>query len=235
MTASSAPLYTVRLVVYFLAFAAANVTIGSVFNAQHQTGISKARTQAGVSKLTPGVTVDIWTSDVWNAGMVEGIAHLFLGATAALAAFALLFSSRVPQFLRTGMLPLLLALWTFSTIFVLVTSVITTIFVETRQAKVTAYLPNGTKMPDSLVTAFSKQLGMSPEYSTFGYLKFMTIAPWIALLFAVLSTILTFVAYRRSATTTADAELAERKAAAAAQEVYGQSAEAINIDEKRSV
>ncbi|KAG8962177.1 hypothetical protein FRC00_010148 [Tulasnella sp. 408] len=232
MSASSAPLFTTRLAVYFLAFAGAIVSIGAVFNAQHETGISKANTQAGVSKLTPGVTVYIGTSDVWNAGVAEGIANLLLGATSGLAILALLFSSRFPQFLRTGMMPLLLVLWTLSTVFVLVTSTITTVFVATRQAKVEAFLPNGTRMPDTLVQTFSKQLGMSPEYSTFGYLKFMTIAPWFAFVFALLSTILTVVAWRKSAATSAESDVAERKAAAAEKgEGDAGSAEAIN-DEK---
>lgn len=233
MTASSAPLLKTRLVVYFLAFAAAIVSIGAVFHAQHETGISKAATQAGVSKLTPGVTVYIGTSDVWNAGIAEGIANLLLGATSGLAILALLFSSRFPAFLRAGMLPLLLVLWLLSTVAVLVTSVITTVFVTTRQAKVEAFLPNGTQMPDNLVQTFSKQLGMSPVYTTFGYLKFMSIAPWFAFLFALLSTILTVVAWRSSAATSAESEVAERKAAAVEAGDAG-SAEAIN-DEKREI
>lgn len=229
----SAPLFKTRLAVYLLAFAGAIVSIGAVFNAQHETGISKANTQAGVSKLTPGVTVYIGTSDVWNAGVAEGIANLLLGATSGLAILALLFSSRFPAFLRTGMMPLLLVLWTLSTVFVLVTSTITTVFVATRQAKVEAFLPNGTRMPDNLVQTFSKQLGMSPEYSTFGYLKFMSIAPWFAFVFALLSTILTVVAWRKSAATSAESEVAERKAAAVERgDGDAGSAEAIN-DEKR--
>ncbi|KAG9045326.1 hypothetical protein FS837_006489 [Tulasnella sp. UAMH 9824] len=232
MSASSAPLFKTRLAVYFLAFALAIVSIGAVFNAQHETGISKANTQAGVSKLTPGVTVYIGTSDVWNAGVAEGIANLLLGATSGLAILALLFSARFPPFLRTGMMPLLLVLWTLSTVFVLVTSTITTVFVATRQAKVEAFLHNGTRMPDTLVQTFSKQLGMSPEYSTFGYLKFMSIAPWFAFVFALLSTILTVVAWRKSAATSAESEVAERKAAAVERgEGDAGSAEAIN-DEK---
>lgn len=230
MTASNAPLFKTRLVTYFLASAAAIVSIGAVFHAQHETGISKANTQAGVSHLTPGVTVSIGTSDVWNAGVAEGIANLFLGATAGLAMLALLFASRFPPFLRAGMLPLLLALWTISTVFVLVTSVITTVFVATRQATVQAFLPNGTQMPDSLVQAFSKQLGMSPVYTSFGYLKFMTIAPWFSFLFAVASTILTVIAWRKAAATSADAELAERKASTG----DGDSAEGIT-DEKQQL
>lgn len=253
------------------------------------------------------MTVYIGTSDVWNAGVAEGIANLLLGATSGLAILALLFSSRFPAFLRTGMMPLLLVLWTLSTVFVLVTSTITTVFVATRQAKVEAFLPNGTRMPDNLVQTFSKQLGMSPEYSTFGYrespflpmsptllfqkswcsargrkgcltgcnvspkpdpsyeppfpspsspsyahmimiadfhvlfppststntVKFMSIAPWFAFVFALLSTILTVVAWRKSAATSAESEVAERKAAAVERgDGDAGSAEAIN-DEKR--
>ncbi|KAG8912123.1 hypothetical protein FRC01_005274 [Tulasnella sp. 417] len=232
MTASSAPLFKTRLAVYFLAWSLAIVSIGAVFNAQHETGISKANTQAGVSKLTPGVTLYLGTSDVWNAGIAEGIANLLLGATSGLAILALLFSSRFPPFLRAGMLPLLLCLWLLSTVAVLVTSVITTVFVYTRKVDVQAYLPNGTRMPDNLVQSFSKQLGVSPEYSTFGYLKFMSAAPWPAFVFALASTILTVIAWRKSAATSAESEVAERKAAAAEKgEGDAGSAEAIN-DEK---
>ncbi|KAG8980867.1 hypothetical protein FRB90_007431 [Tulasnella sp. 427] len=176
------PFYTSRMLAYVLSVTFGVITIASVSYAKHEAAVAKGDAQAAASKLTPGVTVTIDTSDVYMAGQIEGIAQLAL-AVVSIASAVLLYldTSRrnavtnAPHVLRTPWstctLAVQFACFAIVTMFILATSVVSTVFVATRQATVTSVLPNGSKMPDELVALFAAKMGISPVYKSKSYRK----------------------------------------------------------------
>ncbi|KAG8984635.1 hypothetical protein FRB90_005193 [Tulasnella sp. 427] len=176
------PFYTSRMLAYMLSVTFGVITIASVFYAKHEAAVATGDAQAAVSKLTPGVTVTIDTSDVYMAGQIEGIAQLLL-AVVSIASAALLYLDTSRRNAVTNAPHVL----------------VSTVFVATTQAKVTSVLPNGTKMPDELVALFAAKMGISPVYKTKSYLLFMAVTPWAGLICSCVATAITFMAWQRRA------------------------------------
>jgi len=96
----------------------------------------------------------------------------------------------VPSLLQ----PLLLAFcaaWTFATL------VPFTLFVATHSAKLTGTL-GGLPIPESYFALIEKQIGVTGVYKDIDYLRTAAIVPWIALLFTLISIVLSLLE-RRSA------------------------------------
>jgi len=202
------PLYTTRMVAYVLTLVFSAITVGAAFHAKHESGVTKGAAQEAVSNLTPGVKVVIDTTDVYTAGEVEGIAQLGT-ALLALGCIGLLIRDTRKRYAVPNAPHVLQSPWSSRTLilqvlcfviaasFTFATAVVTTVFVASRQAKVTSILPNGTFMPESLVAAFATRVGISPVYKNQDYLVFLAVAPWGGFLFSFIALIVTFMAWRR--------------------------------------
>ena len=128
-------------------------------------------------------------------------------------------SASVTKPLSTRTLPLQLVALALSTLFAFAISIVVTKFVAERGVKLTAAFSNGTKVPQALVDKLKGQLGVKTEYNSKSYCKclihliqilfillmghflivlFLAVAPWFGFLFALIATIVTYLAMKRA-------------------------------------
>lgn len=102
--------------------------------------------------------------DVLDAG------YVLTAGCGLLSVLSLAFLA-LPARLAIRTLPIQTALLAFTTIWILATAIPVTLFTANRSAKVTAFL-GGTQLPDSVVQATMKALGVSGKYKDLEYRAF---------------------------------------------------------------
>ncbi|KAL5532362.1 hypothetical protein ACEPAF_5932 [Sanghuangporus sanghuang] len=131
---------------------------------------------------TPGVTVDIDTSEAFDSAVVLAVGCGLLALTSLLTflAYVSIFKpvSRRPV-LFASLVHWFLAVWIFASL------VAFDVIAVNRSAKVAAFLGE-TQLPDSVVQQQEQALGVSPTYWDHDYIKLLAILPWFAFLFAVI-------------------------------------------------
>ncbi|KZT25817.1 hypothetical protein NEOLEDRAFT_1147578 [Neolentinus lepideus HHB14362 ss-1] len=166
--------------------------VSAVVKSNHQKSEIRHAAPAAAS-------ISISTADILGAG------GALTGACGLLFVESLLFllSSFLPVPLL-GSLPLQSHLLAFTTVFIFAAAVPTSDFVARRQAKVHASL-GGVELPPSVIQSVQNQLGVTGVYKHIHYLRLIAIIPWIAFLFALTSTVLSYRAARRAPATAATA------------------------------
>jgi hypothetical protein len=81
----------------------------------------------------------------------------------------------------------------FVSVWILATAIPVTITARNGSAKIAAFL-NGNQLPDSVVAATSRSLGVDPAYWTLDFVHLQVIPPWFALAFGIITTLVTLVA-----------------------------------------
>ncbi|EPQ51176.1 hypothetical protein GLOTRDRAFT_141029 [Gloeophyllum trabeum ATCC 11539] len=188
-TPAPGPLRLLRLLSLFLAFAWGVISFALGIHALIESRHDKDTIKHGVPA---GTVVNIDTTDILGAG---GAAT---AASGLLFVLSLLFliSSFVPLPLL-GSLPLQAHLLAFTTVFLFATAVPTSYYFANGHAKVTASL-FGYPLDQSVIQATERQLGVTSIYRHIFYLRLIAIIPWIAFLFSLTSTILSYLAARRA-------------------------------------
>ncbi|KAI0366031.1 hypothetical protein BV20DRAFT_698427 [Pilatotrama ljubarskyi] len=197
MLAANVPYRIARLASLFLTFAFGVIGFAMGINA-----LVKSNNQKDLVKREAplGAQVDVNTDDIFDVGCVVTAVCAAL-AVVSLASLALLLfarsttASNVPLSTRT--LPIQALLLSFLTIWLFASLVPMTDFVANREAKVTATL-GGVQLQPSVIKAVEQSLGVTSVYHEIDYLRLAVILPWIAFLFAAISSALSLAAARRA-------------------------------------
>jgi len=146
----------------------------------------------------PNLTVSININDILTSGGFLAAGELLLAIIAFFSYACLLVPSVTARTEHhKGLQTLGLASWVFALLWTFGSAIPTTIYGRNRSAKTEAYLA-GVALPPATVSALQKATGIDPHYWIHGYTKFLVIAPWPLIFFAILSTILTFIAWSRT-------------------------------------
>ncbi|KIM33073.1 hypothetical protein M408DRAFT_326733 [Serendipita vermifera MAFF 305830] len=197
MASSVLPLKAPRLGLLFLTWCF-GVIGGSVgLNAVVKRNIQVANTQALVA--ASGIVVNIDTSSLLNPGIVLTVGCTVLAIVASIWLGLLLLDMRKSasavskEPISTRTLPLQWMSLAFMAVWIFACAVPATLTAVNGEAKVTAF-SRGAQLPDALVAATERSLGVDPAYWSNDFVRLQTIPPWIALGFAIITTIVTFVA-----------------------------------------
>ncbi|PSR71471.1 hypothetical protein PHLCEN_2v12636 [Hermanssonia centrifuga] len=187
---SAAPLRLARLASLSMLFAFGIIGMGVGINALVKFNDQKREIKRLVSG---GATVNIDTNDVLSSGIVLTVVCGLLAASSLLFLVPLFvataFGARTLG-VQTGILGFL-SVWLFATL------VPFTDFFANHQAKVTAFFGNIT-IPQSTIQQIEASMGATSVYRHIDYLRLPAIIPWFTLLFAVIATVLSFLAQRRT-------------------------------------
>ncbi|TCD68134.1 hypothetical protein EIP91_011499 [Steccherinum ochraceum] len=189
-----APYRLARLASLFLSFSFGVIGFGVGVNALVKSNTAKDQLRQNAN----GATVNIDTADVFKSGVVVTVASGLLALASLFALPSALLSSGRGRYSSSRLLTVQSALLGFLTVFLFAALTPFTDFVANRQAKISAFL-GAVPVPDSIIQQVEAGLGATPVYKNIDYLKNTAILPWFAFLFGLTSTILTFVAARRTA------------------------------------
>ena len=157
MASVAAPFKFARLVSLFLAFVFGVVGLALGINADVKTNDTKDFVKANAPL---SATVDINTDDVFQVGTVVVVVCGLLAIVSLvflpLIAMSKSYSTKSPS-IQTG-------LFGFLTTLLFASLIPYTHFVATRSAKITATLPGGIPVPDSIIQSTQAQLGVSSRY-----------------------------------------------------------------------
>ncbi|KAI0079795.1 hypothetical protein K474DRAFT_1658593 [Panus rudis PR-1116 ss-1] len=190
MSSYAVPLKLARLVSLALSFVFGIVGMSLGIDALAKSNDSKDLVR---QNAPPGVTVNIDTDDAFSSGTVVTVVCGLIALTSIV--FLPLVALSKPVSTRT--LPIQTGLFAFLTVWLFATLVAFTDIVANRSAKVTAFL-GGQPLPESIISATQKALGVTPVYHEINYLRNGAILAWIAFLFGLISTIISFLAQRRA-------------------------------------
>ncbi|CAE6526248.1 unnamed protein product [Rhizoctonia solani] len=194
---SSLPLRTPRLFLLSLTWALSVVGAAAGLNAIVKRNDQVASIKQAVAALR--ITVSVNTNDILRSGIVLAVGCLLLAIVTSIFIGLLVLDSLKPPGtnpISTRTLGAQTGLLAFLTIWIFACLVAVTKFAANGSAAVAAYL-GGAKVPDSLVHATETQLGFSRVYWDQLYVRILTVAPWVTFLFALISTIVSFVASRK--------------------------------------
>ncbi|KIY44853.1 hypothetical protein FISHEDRAFT_61540 [Fistulina hepatica ATCC 64428] len=186
----SAPLFLIRLVIYTLAFAWGAIALAVAINAfvkQHQL-----ENDAKSLVSAEGITLDFDTKNLFNPGVAVTVFCALTLTNGALACIAL-FIRRTSS---TTALKIQGAVFAFLAIALFATHVPTTNAIANDTVGLVAKSGN-TVLSPSLVQSLSASLGYSLYYKDQNFLIWLAVMPWIAFLFVVLASIVSFLAASR--------------------------------------
>ncbi|KAJ3487359.1 hypothetical protein NLI96_g3597 [Meripilus lineatus] len=229
---STVPLKFPRLISLFLLISFGIVGMSLGINA-----LAKSNDQKDFLKThaPQGATVNIDTSDVMSVGTIVTVVCGLLALVSVIIFVPLLLlpQGASTRALSTRTLPLQTAVLAFLTVFLFAALVPFTDFVATREAEVTAFL--GTvQLPQSIIQAAQRQLGVTGVYKDIDYLRNATILPWVTLLFGITSTVLAFMALRVARRTVPRTGLAHRGAHQSGSGMVVEDKHTLDMKEKES-
>ncbi|KAG8741035.1 hypothetical protein FRC10_003419 [Ceratobasidium sp. 414] len=211
------PLRTPRLVILAFTWALGVVGAAAGLNAIVKRNDQVAAIRKAVSPLH--ITVNVDTNNILRSGIVLAVGCLLLAIAASIFIGLILLDSRKSSTstLSTRTLPAQTGILAFLSVWIFATVVAVTKFAAHGSASVRAY-SGGTQLPDSLVRGTEKALGFSRVYWAQLYVRILTVAPWVTFLFALIATVVTFMASRerssststRSDVTWSDREIGEK-------------------------
>ncbi|KAI1798268.1 hypothetical protein LXA43DRAFT_20765 [Ganoderma leucocontextum] len=189
MSPPSASSNAARAASLFLSFA-----FGVVGLALNANAFVKSNNQkSDVLRVAPrGTSIDIDDSDVFDSGAAV---TAFCGALALVSCVSLGLLLLRPAKSNGRTLRWQGVFLSVSTVGLFAALVAMTNFVANGGAKVTASV-NGVPVPAVVVQSLQQALGVTTVYHEIGYLKLAAILPWIAFLFGVTSSVLSFVSAR---------------------------------------
>lgn len=157
MSTANIPLKTARLGSLFLAFVFGVVGLALGINADVKTNDTKDFVKANAPL---SATVDINTDDVFQVGTVVVVVCGLL----AIVSLVFLPLIAMSKSYSTKSLSIQTGLFGFLTTWLFASLIPYTHFVATRSAKITATLPGGIPVPDSIIQSTQAQLGVSSRY-----------------------------------------------------------------------
>jgi len=196
------PLKHTRLVLLTLTWALAVVGGSVALNAVVKRNQQVARVKHEVA--AQHVTLSVDTFDLLRSGIVLAAGCVLLTLASSLWQF-LLFrdirnkeQSSSVQPLSTRTLRYQWISLGFLSIWILACEIAVTKIAVTSGAKTTAYL-DGQQLPEAAVEATQTQLGVNPAYWAQGYVRLQVIPPWVAFGLAAVTTVVSFIAWKRAA------------------------------------
>ncbi|KAG8695373.1 hypothetical protein FRC09_009191 [Ceratobasidium sp. 395] len=212
------PLRTPRLVTLALTWALAVVGSAAGLNAIIKRNSQVAAIKKAVAPLR--IMVDVDTNNLLRSGIILSVGCLLLSIFTSIFIGLILLDSRKSSTststsaISTRTLPMQTGTLAFLSVWIFATLVTVTKFAAHGSANVHAY-SGGKELPDSLVRSTEKALGFSRVYWAQLYVRILTVAPWVTLLFALIATAVTFMASRErgsTVTTQSDATWSDREA-----------------------
>ncbi|CAE7208315.1 unnamed protein product [Rhizoctonia solani] len=191
---SSLPLRTPRLFLLGLTWALSVIGAAAGLNAIVKRNDQVASIKQAVAALR--ITVFVDTNDLLRSGIVLAVGCLLLAIVTSIFIGLLVLDSLKPPGtnpISTRTLSVQTGLLAFLTVWIFACLVAVTKFAATGGAAVAAYT-GGVRVPDSLVHATETRLGFSRVYWDQLYVRILTIAPWVTFLFALITTVVSFVA-----------------------------------------
>ncbi|KAB5592927.1 hypothetical protein CTheo_3638 [Ceratobasidium theobromae] len=204
---NSLPLRTPRLLLLCLTWALGVIGAAAGLNAIIKRNDQVADIRKAVSPL--GITVNVDTNDLLRSGIVLAVGCLLLAIVTSFFIGLLVLDSLKPRGsipFSTRTLGLQKASLAFLTLWVFACLIPVTKFAAERSAAVAAYT-GGVQLPDSLVRSTESRLGFSRVYWDQLYVRLLTIAPWITFAFALVTTIVTFMAASEASSEAASAQV----------------------------
>jgi len=137
--------------------------------------------------IPKGTILNVDRDDITNTGSVSIAAQAVIGALVTAAALAVLFRSKT----RPRIFTIIASLLAFTSLWLLGSTIAFTVIFATKSARATASL-GGVQLPQSLIDAQARALGVSPRYKDQSYLLHAAILPWFTWLFTIFATIAVF-------------------------------------------
>jgi hypothetical protein len=131
-----------------------------------------------------GTSLDVDRHDITTAGEVSAAVQGIIGGLAVLSAYAVLNRAKI----RPKFLVILGSLLSFASIWLLSVTIAFTVIFATRSARVAAFL-GSVQLPQSMVDAQARALGVSPVYKDQSYLLHAAIVPWFTWLFTTVAAV----------------------------------------------
>lgn len=195
---NSLPLRTPRLFLLGLTWALGVVGAAAGLNAIVKRNDQVSTIKKAVAALR--ITVFVNTNDLLRSGIVLAVGCLLLAIVTSIFIGLLILDSLKPPSssspISTRTLGAQTGLLAFLTIWIFACLVAVTKFAANGSAAVAAYT-GGVKLPDSLVHATEASLGFSRVYWDQLYVRILTVAPWVTFLFALITTIVSFMASQK--------------------------------------
>jgi len=188
-----------RIVFYILTNWLAIVAGGAALNALVKARHDRDRNIKLAVQLSPlpNFSVDIDLNDILTSGGFLAAGELLLSLIAFFSAVCLIFPPLIRHTEKKSVQGFAVGCWIFGLLWTFASAVATTDYAVNRDAKVKAY-SNGVQLDPQIVSALQKATGLSPKYWIHGYTKFLAIAPWPLMPFAIISLALTIVAWQRA-------------------------------------
>jgi len=131
-----------------------------------------------------GTTLNVNRHDISTAGEVSAAVQAIIGGLAVLSAYAVLNRSKI----RPKFLVILGSLLSFASIWLLCVTIAITVIFATKSAQVSAFL-GGSQLPQTIVDAQARALGVSPVYKDQSYLLHAAVLPWFTSLFTTVAAV----------------------------------------------
>ncbi|KAF9788480.1 hypothetical protein BJ322DRAFT_1106470 [Thelephora terrestris] len=180
------------LTALFLSFDFAVISAGLLIHAFVASNDQVKNLRAAVPR---GTVLNINRNDITTAGQVStAVQALIIGLTTA-SALAVLFRSKI----RPKFFVILGSLLAFASLWLLSVTIAFTVIFATRSARVSASL-GGIQLPQAVISAQARALGVSPVYKDQPYLLHAAILPWFAWLFTTVAAAAMFSESRAEST-----------------------------------
>jgi len=140
-----------------------------------------------------GTVLNVNRHDITTAGQVSAAVQGIIVGLAVLSAYAVLNRSKI----RPKSLVILGSLLSFTSIWLLSVTIAFTVIFATKSARVSASL-GGVQLPQSIIDAQARALGVSSVYKDQSYLLHAAIISWFTWLFTTIAAVSVFLKSRTS-------------------------------------
>jgi len=142
-----------------------------------------------------GTVLDVNRDDITTAGRVSIAVQALIIALTTLSAYAVFNRSKT----RPKFFVILGSLFSFASLWLLAVTIAFTVIFATKSARVSASL-GGLQLPQSVIDAQARALGVSPVYKGQSYLLHAAILPWFTWLFTTIAAVAMFLESRADPT-----------------------------------
>jgi len=172
------------LAALFFSFDFAVISAGLLIHAFVASNDQVKSLQAAIPR---GTVADVDRHDIIATGEVSTAVQALIGALAVASALAVLNRSTI----RPKFFVILGSLLAFTSLWLLSVTIAFTVIFATRSARVSAFI-GVLRLPQSVISAEARALGISPVYKDQPYLLHAAILPWFTWLFTTIAAVAVF-------------------------------------------
>jgi len=142
-----------------------------------------------------GTVLNVNNDDITITGKVSIAVQALIIALTTVSAYTVLNRSKI----RPKFFVILGSLFSFASLWLLSVTIAFTVIFATKSARVTAFL-GSVQLPQSVIDAQARNLGVSPVYKDQSYLLHAAILPWFTWLFTTVAAVAMFLESRADST-----------------------------------